>query len=128
MKDAGGHGSEAHGGLTTWAQERVALNKRVDAQHFPVRSAADFASMSGKPAHQTGVEAARDIPRAALAPSREALPRIIRNADDDTLLDISRWERQTERDAMLAHGKTQRDENQDGGSLDPNRPAKAARK
>jgi hypothetical protein len=78
LKDAGGHGSEAHA------------------------------------AHQAG--------------TLDALPRIIRNADDDTLLDISRWERQTLQSAMLAHGKTQWDENQDSGSLDPNRPAKAASK
>ena len=77
MKDAGGHGSEAHA------------------------------------AHQEG--------------TLDALPRIIRNANDDELLDISRWQRQAMTNAMVAHGKSQRDDGQDiRGSLDPNRPAKAA--
>ena len=36
MKDAKGHGSDARG-LTTAAQERVALRQRIDAQRFGIR-------------------------------------------------------------------------------------------
>jgi hypothetical protein len=48
MKDSKGHGSDAKGGLSTAARERVNIGKATDARHFPQRSSADMDAMADR--------------------------------------------------------------------------------
>jgi hypothetical protein len=56
MKDAKGHGSNPRG-VTSAAAERIALNRALDARHYPPRTDADVAAATDLSRPQGSVSA-----------------------------------------------------------------------